>query len=192
MKTIILALIGSAFLINACNSKTDKSTGVTKDSLAEKNTHSTNQDTAAGSAFSIKELVRHYLVLKNALTNDNGKEAAAAGKAIVENLNSLDATRIPDEQKKVFTDVAADAIEHAGHIGDNAGKIEHQREHFAMLSRDINDLVKTFDPGQKLYEDFCPMFNNNKGAIWLSETKEIKNPYYGSKMLTCGELKKEL
>jgi hypothetical protein len=36
------------------------------------------------------------------------------------------------------------------------------------------------------------MYNDKKGAIWLSETKEIKNPYYGKKMLTCGNVKEEI
>ena len=85
-----------------------------------------------------------------------------------------------------------DAREHAEHIGSNAGKLEHQREHFATLSKDVNDLITAFGAGQKLYQDFCPMYNDRKGAIWISETKEITNPYYGSKMLTCGSVKKEL
>lgn len=53
--------------------------------------------------------------------------------------------------------------------------------------------VKAFGYGnQKLYVDYCPMANNNKGAYWLSQTKEIKNPYLGKKMPKCGELKKEI
>lgn len=142
--------------------------------------------------FSIKEIVSNYLSLKNALTKDDSKTAATAGTAIVANLKSLDGNSLPSEQKKTFTEIADVAKEHAEHIGSNAGKLEHQREHFAMLSKDVNDLIKTFGAGQKLYQDFCPMYNDGKGAIWISETKEIKNPYYGSKMLTCGSVKKEL
>ena len=48
----------------------------------------------------------------------------------------------------------------------------------------------TFGSKQKLYQDFCPMANDGKGAIWISEVKEIKNPYYGAEMLSCGSLKK--
>ncbi len=142
--------------------------------------------------FSIKEIVGNYLKLKNALTKDDSKNAAAAGAGIVSNLIALNANSLPAAQKKAFTDVADDAKEHAEHIGANAGKLEHQREHFAMLSKDMNDLIKTFGAGQKLYQDFCPMYNDGKGATWISETKDIKNPYYGSKMLTCGSVKKEL
>ena len=87
-------------------------------------------------------------------------------------------------QKKTYEDVEADAREHAEHIGANGGNIAHQREHFELLSKDIYDLVKAFGGGQVLYKDFDPMFNNGKGAFWLSETKEIKNPYMGKAMLT--------
>ena len=54
------------------------------------------------------------------------------------------------------------------------------------------DMVKAFGGGQLLYQDFCPMYNNQKGAAWLSETKEIKNPYLGKKMPTCGSVKEEI
>jgi hypothetical protein len=74
----------------------------------------------------------------------------------------------------------------------NGNNIKHQREHFETLSKDVYDLVKTFGAGETMYKDFCPMYNNNKGAAWLSETKEIKNPYLGKKMTTCGEVKETI
>ena len=61
-----------------------------------------------------------------------------------------------------------------------------------MLSKDMYDMVKTFGAGQTLYQDFCPKYNDNKGATWLSETKEIKNPYMGKKQPTCGTMKEEI
>lgn len=158
------------------------------------NKSDTSQSTPviASSEFSIKEIVGNYLKLKNALTKDDSKTAASAGKELLGSVTKLDAGKLSAAQQKAFTDVADDAKEHAEHIGDNAGKLEHQREHFAMLSKDVNDLIKTFGADQKLYQDFCPMYNDGKGATWISETKEIKNPFYGSKMLTCGSVKKEL
>ena len=46
--------------------------------------------------------------------------------------------------------------------------------------------------GQKLYYDNCPMYNKGKGGNWISETKEIQNPYYGKSMRDCGSVKEEL
>jgi hypothetical protein len=57
-----------------------------------------------------------------------------------------------------------------------------------MMSEVMYDLVKTFGAGQPLYHDHCPMYNDNKGGMWLSETKEIKNPYFGSEMPKCGTI----
>jgi hypothetical protein len=41
--------------------------------------------------------------------------------------------------------------------------------------------------GKTVYYQFCPMMNDGNGAYWLSETRDIRNPYYGESMLTCGE-----
>ena len=160
------------------------------DKHEEANAETTNVN--AQSAFSINTIVRNYLTLKNALTKDDTKGAAIAGKALYATVNSMNPNSIDAKLKKEYLDIADDAKEHAEHIGANGGNIEHQREHFAMLSKDINDLVKIFKSEQKLYQDFCPMYDGGKGAIWISETKEIKNPYQGKKMPTCGSMKKEL
>jgi hypothetical protein len=152
------------------------------------------QETAntAATPFSTDEIIADYLKIKNALTKDDAKAAANAGKALYQTFNSINANSLTASQKKEYLDIADDAKEHAEHIGDNAGKIDHQREHFAILSKDINDLIKLLGSNQKLYQDHCPMYDEGKGAIWISETKEIKNPYYGSQMLTCGSVKKTL
>ena len=150
------------------------------------------QEGSAKKSVSVKDIVNSYLRLKNGLVNDNPGDAADAGKAVEEAFKNFSIANLTADQKKVFDDVRNDAVEHAEHIAENKGNIEHQREHFEMLSNDIYDLVKTFDAGQVLYRDFCPMYNKNRGAYWLSETREIQNPYFGKEMLTCGTIKEEL
>jgi hypothetical protein len=59
--------------------------------------------------------------------------------------------------------ISDDAKEHAEHIGDNSGKIEHQREHFAMLSKDINDFVQTLEL-LKIISGLLPMYDEGKVA----------------------------
>ncbi len=141
----------------------------------------------------LKEIVAGYLALKNALTADKTADAAAAGKVLEASLRGFNKAGLTAEQQKAFDEIADDATEHAEHIGANGGKIDHQREHFALLSKDIYDLVKAVGSGgQPLYQDFCPMYDKGKGAIWLSENKDIANPYYGKKMLTCGKVKEEI
>jgi hypothetical protein len=143
-------------------------------------------------AVSIKEILNAYLQIKNYLTEDNSAGAATAGKKLVAAVKNFDKSGLTEAQKKTYEDVESDAIENADHIGANGGKIAHQREHFELLSKDIYDLVKAIGAGQVLYRDFDSMYNKGKGAYWLSETKEIKNPYMGKAMLTSGSVKEEI
>lgn len=196
MKTTIICITLAAISFTACNSKTNQSEENNNSSAAS--VPADNTEAAPTGATSTKapavtsEMVAGYLELKNALANDNGKDAAEAGNRLVNIMKKFDKSSLTPEQKKVYEDIEEDAREHAEHIGVNADKIAHQREHFDILSQDLYDLVKVAGSGQTLYLDHCPMYNDNKGANWLSETKEIKNPYYGKSMLTCGEVKEVL
>jgi hypothetical protein len=198
MTNIILGFAIAATSLTACknnNTADKKQTEVKNDTPAvvvvQKIPDTTI--TAAAVAFPVKEIIAGYLQLKNALAKDNGKDAATAGNAIVAKLATIDMKSISKEQMKSYMDLADDLKEHAEHIGANAGKIEHQREHFILLSKDVADLIKTFgNGGQTLFKDFCPMANDGKGAIWISELKEIKNPYYGKSMSTCGSVKETM
>jgi hypothetical protein len=197
MKNIILALTIAATLLIGCNSnRSTESKNSTKDTLTKPSVDSTSKTTSAvvysKNAIAIKEIVNIYLQLKNAFAEDNTTEAANAGKTLEAAFKNFPKTALTEGQKKAFEDVEGDAREHAEHIGKNGGNIAHQREHFEMLSKDIYDLVKTFGYGQVLYKDFCPMYNNGKGAFWLSESKEIKNPYFGKTMPICGNIVEEL
>lgn len=201
MKNVIIvsAFALSAIAFVACNNNSK-----TADSSASDSTSSAvpvanaDQGTNAKAgvdpkvAASVKGLLANYLDLKNGLAKDDGKEAAEAGKALVASFAKMDHSAMTPEQMKSYTDIADDAKEMAEHISENADKLEHQREHFDMLSKDMVDLVKVFGAGQTVYIDHCPMYNEKKGAIWLSEVKEIKNPYMGSGMSTCGAVKEEL
>ena len=175
----------------ACNGgkNSDESNKKSTDST-QANSQTKNETTK--STASVKGIIDGYLQLKNALANDNGKDAANAGKTIMEAVDKMDKSSLSAQQKKAFEDVADDIKENAEHCSTNGNKIEHQREHFEMLSQDMYDLVKAFGGGQTLYYDHCPMYNDKKGANWISETKEIKNPYLGKKMPTCGSIKEEL
>lgn len=136
---------------------------------------------------SLKEVVDHYLHIKNALANENGNEAANGAKAMEKALGRIDKSFFTADQKKIYDEDEDELKEHAEHIGKKADDINHQREHFSLMSEVVYDLVKSFGGGQPLYHDHCPMYNEDKGgAMWLSETKEVKNPYFGNQMPKCG------
>jgi hypothetical protein len=190
MKILILGLAMSGLLFTACNNNQKPAVTTGADTSSSQ---AATAPESKDSGSSLDKVLHGYLQLKNALAKDDDKDAAEAGKGMVQAMASFDRKSLPAEQGKVFLDVADDIKEHAEHIGANAGNIKHQREHFETLSQDMFDLVKAGSPtGAKLYYDHCPMYNKRKGANWLSEKKEIENPYMGKEMSGCGTVKEEL
>jgi hypothetical protein len=203
MKQIFSAMIVvAAVAFTACNNNTDANEheGHDMDTPAK----DTTQHTAASddkelktitavftnidakAAASIKEIVDHYLHIKNALANDDAGDAADGAEAMEKALAKMDKSLFTVEEKIAY-DATEEALkEHAEHIGKNGDNIKHQRSHFAMMSEEVYTLVKNFSAGRALYHDHCPMARDNKGAMWVSELKEIKNPYFGAQMLKCG------
>ena len=195
MKKIIFIFAIAAATLAACNSSGNKSTGNQNESNDTQTSLQTDNAKSASdvkNTAATKEIVIQYLLIKDGLANDNGKDAASAGKAFVEATGIVDIASFNADQKKTWEDISADAKEMAEHIGANPDKLEHQREHFVMLSKDIYDLVKAFGSEQVLYKVFDSMANDGKGAFWLSETKEIKNPYMGKAMLNSGTIQEEI
>ncbi len=188
-KTIyILALL--SLLFGACknnkkldDAKEEQSNEITVDSVKTA-TDSVVKSTATTA------IIDGYLKLKNALVNDDESQAASAGKIILTAFAAFDKSTLTKNQLKLFNENIEDAQEQVEHIIKSP--IDHQREHFMYLTEDMNDLIAQLGTEKTLYQDFCPMANDGKGAIWLSEIKEINNPYMGSKMMHCGSIKKTI
>ncbi len=138
---------------------------------------------AAPAAVQLKDdklnaVYQHYVHLTKALVSGDAAEAKIAGNAI-----ETGAKEVSGGEK-----LAADA----GKIMA-AADIEAQRTAYASLSNEMIALVKKSGLSSgTLYVDFCPMAMNDKGGSWLSASKEIKNPYFGDSMLTCGEVKETM
>jgi hypothetical protein len=144
----------------------------------------TNVDAKA--AASLKETVDHYLHIKNALANDNGAEAATGAKAMESALSKMDKSLLTAEQKTTYDKIEEGLKSTAASIAKSSNDIKQQRAQFVFMSEAVYGLVKNFGAGRPLYHDYCPMARDDQGAMWISELKEIKNPYFGDQMLTCG------
>ncbi len=131
-------------------------------------------------------IIDAYLAIKNALVNDDKSGAASGANELLQAFSAFDMTSLTKEQHTEYMDILEDAKEQAEHIVKSP--IDHQREHFETLSTDISDMISLLGTEKSLYVDYCPMVKAN----WISEVKDIKNPYYGAKMLTCGEIKKQI
>jgi hypothetical protein len=123
-------------------------------------------------------LLISYYNLKDALVSSNATTAGASAKAFVNAIKGTDKETIKDDIRNALVS-DANAIYQ---IKD----IQVQREKFATLSTNMFALAKIVKlTSEPVYQQYCPM----KKASWLSNNKTIKNPYYGSAMLTCGSIK---
>ncbi|MGV8946303.1 MAG: DUF3347 domain-containing protein [Lutibacter sp.] len=189
LTTIMVMAFVSLTAMSCKDSKKEDLTDKTHSEMNrnEMNASNTMMDSNAQNS-DAKQVLADYMVLKDALVATNKDEAAKAGKKLESTLNAFNVSSYTSEQQKELKDIIADAKEHAEHIAKS--EIDHQREHFKTLSKDIMDMVAITGTDNTLYQQFCPMYDG--GSTWLSMKKDIKNPYYGSKMLTCGKVQKEI
>lgn len=140
---------------------------------------------------SLEQVYAQYFAVKDALVKGEGALASAKAMDLLNEINGVKMESLSDEQHKVYMKYLADLKTDAGHIGESKD-VSPQREHFTSLSQNIYELMKSIKPGYTVYLDHCPMFNDGKGANWISKESTIKNPYYGSQMLTCGKVSETL
>jgi copper chaperone CopZ len=141
---------------------------------------------AAQEATPLKAVFESYFALKDALVKTDGNTASNKAKDLQTAINAVKMDQLPAAVHTVWMKVLDDLKENAEHI-NSTKDIAHQRDHFMGLSTDMYELIKTAKPTEPVYYQFCPMANNGKGANWLSKESGVKNPYYGSMMLTCGK-----
>jgi Protein of unknown function (DUF3347) len=129
-----------------------------------------------------------YYGLKDALVDSNVETASSKAAAFAKTFDGVDATKMNEAQKTQWGKLEKLLRNDASHIEKNK-ELAHQREHFMKLSNNMYSLVSSFKANDaEAYLHYCPM----KKASWLSDSKDVKNPYYGKKMLTCGSVKATL
>ena len=140
----------------------------------------------------LQPLYAAYLKWKDALTNDDFAEAQKSATNMKSVLDKINMSLFKGDTHNAWMDYRGSlskSLEHVQHFSD----IDQLRKVFQPVSTTMIDMTNTFTPlGETIYVQHCPMADNNKGADWLSTFKEIKNPYFGSSMLTCGEVTKEI
>lgn len=118
-----------------------------------------------------------YLLVKDALVSSDIEMTADAARQFIE---SAEANGMNDKSIRVAEAIA------------NSKDLETQRTEFETLTALMMDYAKSNDLGKALFVQYCPMAFDNKGASWISDVKEIRNPYFGDMMLKCGRVTEEL
>lgn len=145
---------------------------------------------------SYQQLLSAYFNLKDALVASDTTKANSAAGALLGYSDSLKIDEIKDDTAGVIKETArtfTSTISGSASALLKENSIEAKRKEFEMISDALYTLTQTVKyGGQKIYYQYCPMAFDNKGAYWLSEHAAIRNPYFGEKMLECGEVKDTL
>jgi hypothetical protein len=194
---LMIALIGGSLIMASCgnNSNPENDThhheeGMEHDhsnhehgSTDEKRNVSANTGEMKGD---LSVVLSHYFAMNESLVKDDASSAQKSGEQLKQALESFKGIDLSEKEQNEVNEILESAIENAEHIAKS--EIDHQREHLIVLSVDLKDLIAIIGSSQKLYEAYCPMANNNEGAIWISNKEEISNPYMGSSMPKCGKV----
>jgi hypothetical protein len=158
-------------------------------------THASGDATSANSVAVIStktttSIIDAYLAVKDALVADDAATASLKSADLVSALKNYE---IAGSQANDPEELERLQVEATG-ISEKLGKadIAAQRESFQALSVVMKDMLKIAGTDRTLYHQYCPMYKGNTGGMWLSTNEEIKNPLFGSSMLTCGRVQETL
>ncbi len=134
----------------------------------------------------LKTVFDYYFSLKDALVKSDGTLASEIATQLLNALNAVQMNKLSTEEYAVWMKVMKDLKFDTEHI-EKTKDIGHQRDRLYTLSDNVYQLLKVSKQDLPIYYQHCPMANDGKGANWLSKESVIKNPYYGSAMLSCGK-----
>jgi len=153
--------------------------------------HNMNMDTAkmtmpVQEVSQLKAVFDNYFALKDALVKTDAATASSKATAILTAISTVQMNKMKMDEHMAYMKVEGDLKKDATTISTSKS-VGDQRNAFMNLSKNMIDLMKAVKPAEPVYVQHCPMYNDGKGADWLSKENAVKNPYYGSMMLTCGK-----
>ncbi|WP_293892334.1 DUF3347 domain-containing protein [Flavobacterium sp.] len=157
--------------------KVDEVSGATKMVMNDNTTMSESQEINQ-----LQPVFDNYFLLKDALVKTDAKIASAKAKELLTSIEGVKMETLKMDVHMVWMKVLKDLTADAKNISETQD-IKKQRDFFKSLSKSTYELIKVSKPTEAVYYQYCPM----QDANWLSKEKAVKNPYYGSQMLTCGK-----
>lgn len=140
----------------------------------------------------LKAVYNDYIKLKDALVKDASKKTKEAAITMLGSINKMDMKLLTDDKAHNHWMSLEKELKTSTNSISNTSKIKEQRNHFKQLSSHLTKAIELFGINEKVYHQFCPMADKNKGAYWLSKEEKVINPYFGDAMLTCGEVKQTI
>ena len=188
MKKTLLFTSLLSFALFSCGEKSTNSETQTE-------THASGDASSASSVSvnsskSTSGIINAYLVVKDALVSDDAAAAAAKSADLVSALKTYDIAGSQANDPEELERLQVEATGFAEKL--STADIAAQRESFQALSVVLKDMLKIAGTDRTLYHQYCPMYKGNTGGMWLSASEDVKNPLFGSSMLTCGRVEETL
>ena len=137
--------------------------------------------------YQLNAVFDNYFAVKDALVKTDGNTASTKATALLSAINAVKMETLKTDEHNVWMKILKSLTAKAKAISETQDT-ERQRKEFDDLSLNIYDLIKVSKQETPTYYQFCPMANDGKGTNWLSKENAVKNPYYGSMMLSCGKV----
>jgi len=153
-----------------------------------------NYQAAAPQAFKqqLGSAIEAYLRLKDALVATDAETAAAKATSFTNEVEKVSSEELTGDALAYWRQQRGALIAHGKNI-TKSGEVSEQRTQFDFLSQTLIKTVKAFGAAeQTYYVQHCPMAFDWEGADWISDVEEIRNPYFGDEMLTCGTVEETL
>ncbi|KAA3599371.1 MAG: DUF3347 domain-containing protein [Calditrichaeota bacterium] len=128
-----------------------------------------------------------YFSLQKALSKDQSKHSKHLAKNILADFEDCNIELLDKLNRTKWFNLIAQLRKDSEHFS-HSEDLETQRKYFSPFSQTITKIVKMFGAENVVFIAKCPMAFGNKGATWLAERSEIENPYFGSRMFSCGEI----
>lgn len=146
------------------------------------------KDVSNAERSTIYQLVQQYELLKDALVNDDFNKSKQLAGDLYKEMKLTDMSNFSGAEHKIWMQHSTNALKALEQMKE-AKNLGEMRRYLKPLSGQIITMARYFAPFKKsLYVMRCPMADKNKGADWISFEGEVKNPYYGADMLTCGSV----
>lgn len=140
----------------------------------------------------LKPVYPSYFDLKDALTKDDLKTSKEQASLLLTSFSQIKMSLFQGKSHDQWMDYSGEIKRNLEQIATQK-EIKEVRNSFQKISDQMIAMTESFDPlDQTIYVQHCPMADSNKGADWLSLAPNIVNPYFGSSMLTCGEVTKTI
>lgn len=130
----------------------------------------------------LQPVLDNYFLLKDALVKTDAKTASEKAAALLSSITAVKMETLKMDEHVIWMKILKDLTADSKSISETQD-IKKQRETFKSLSKTFYELIKVSKPSETIYYQYCPM----QEANWLSKENAVKNPYYGSQMLSCGK-----